>query len=69
MKRILSCGDTVIARRIDMLPISIVNRSLAHANYAAAEASVARVARAVAWLCAFVASTRAQNRMERLGIE
>jgi hypothetical protein len=57
MKRMLSSRDPIMVRKIDMLPISIVDRNLAHANYAAAEAIVARVARAVAWLRAFVAST------------
>ena len=60
MKRMLSSRDPIIVRKIDMLPISIVNRNLAHANYAAAEGSVASVARVVAWLRAFVASTRAE---------
>ena len=35
---------------IEMLPISVVNRAIARANYDAAEASIDRVVRALAWL-------------------
>jgi hypothetical protein len=35
---------------IEMLPISVVNRAIARANYDAAEASVDRIVRALAWL-------------------
>jgi len=41
-----------MARKIEMLPINDVNRNMAQANYLAAEATVARIVRAVAWLCA-----------------
>jgi len=35
---------------IEMLPISVVNRAIARANYDAAEASIDRIARALDWL-------------------
>ena len=35
---------------IEMLPISVVNRAIARANYVAAEASIDRIVRALAWL-------------------
>ena len=35
---------------IEMLPISVVNRAIARANYDAAEASIDRIARAIDWV-------------------
>ena len=34
---------------IEMLPINVVNRAIARANYDAAEASIDRIVRALAW--------------------
>jgi hypothetical protein len=39
-----------IVGRIEALPISVVNRNLAKANFAASEASIKRFADALAWL-------------------
>jgi hypothetical protein len=65
MKRMFSSRDPIIDCKIATMPISIVNRNLAHANYAAAEATVARVARAAAWLRAFATSMRAEIVLHR----
>jgi hypothetical protein len=54
----LNSNDS-IASKIERLPINIINRNMAQANYAAAEASVVSVARAVAWLLACFASASA----------
>ena len=45
-----------IDRKIEKLPISVVNRNLAQANNAAAEASVDRIARALIWIGSFIAA-------------
>ena len=46
-----------IDRKIEKLPISVVNRNLAQANNAAAEASIDRIVRALIWIRAFFAVT------------
>jgi hypothetical protein len=46
-----------IDRKIEKLPISVVNRGLAQANNAAAEASVNRIVRALTWIRSFIAAT------------
>jgi hypothetical protein len=46
-----------IDRKIENLRISLVNRNLAQANFAAAEASVDRIARALTWIRSFIAAT------------
>jgi hypothetical protein len=46
-----------IASKIEMLPINTVNRTLAHANFAAAEAWIASIAGVVASLRAFVGTS------------
>ena len=46
-----------IDHKIEKLPISVVNRDLAQANNAAAEASVNRIARALTWIRSFLAAT------------
>jgi hypothetical protein len=56
MKRELKRRDS-IARRIEKLPINAVHRSTAQANFAAAEAAVDRIARAVVLLHTFLEST------------
>ena len=38
---------------IEVLPIGVVNRAIARANYDAAEASIDRIAGALAWLREF----------------
>jgi len=48
-------------RKIEKLRISVVNRNLAQANFAAAEASVDRIARAFTWIRSFIAARRARN--------
>jgi hypothetical protein len=46
-----------IDRKIEKLRISVVNRNLAQANNAAAEASIDRIARALTWIRSFFAVT------------
>jgi hypothetical protein len=46
-----------IDRKIEKLPINVVNRNLAHASFAAAEASINRIARAFTWIRSFIAAT------------
>ena len=46
-----------IDRKIEKLPISVVNRNLAQANNAAAEASIDRIVCALIWIRAFFAVT------------
>ena len=46
-----------IDRKIEELRISVVNRNLAQANNAAAEASIDRIARALTWIRSFFAVT------------
>ncbi len=53
-----------IDRKIEKLRISVVDRNLAQANFAAAEASVDRIARALTWMRSFIA---AKPRDEMLG--
>ena len=52
--RMLNHADS-IDRKIEKLPISVVNRNLAQANNAAAEASIDRIARALTWIRSFFA--------------
>jgi len=47
----VSSHDTFVCK-IEMLPINVVYRNMAQANFIVAEAHVAIVAVAVAWLCA-----------------
>jgi hypothetical protein len=55
---------------IEMLPISVVNRVIARANYAAAEASIDRIACALAWLreCGSVAIYTAASMAMAVGV-
>jgi hypothetical protein len=53
-------------RKIEKLRISVVNRKLAQANFAAAEASVDRIARAVTWIKSFIAATPRVERQARV---
>ncbi len=46
---------------IEMLPINVVNRAIARANYDAAEASIDRIVRALAWLLNVVPSQPTQR--------
>jgi hypothetical protein len=46
-----------IDRKIEKLRISVANRNVAQANFAAAEASVDRIARALSWIRSFIAAT------------
>ena len=46
-----------IDRKIEKLRISVANRTLAQANFAAAEASVNRIARVLTWMRSFIAAT------------
>jgi hypothetical protein len=46
-----------IDRKIEKLPISVVNRDIAQANFAAAEGSIDRIAHALTWIRSFVAAT------------
>ena len=46
-----------IDRKIEKLRISVVDRNIAHANFAAAEASVDRIARALTWIRSFIAAS------------
>jgi hypothetical protein len=48
-----------ISSKIEALPINIVNRNMAQANYVAAEAWVTSAARSFAWLCSSIAWTTA----------
>ena len=43
-----------IDRKIEKLRISVVDRNIAQANFAAAEASVDRIARALTWIRSFI---------------
>ena len=45
-----------IDRKIEKLRISVVDRNLAQAHFAAAEASVDRIARALTWIRSFIAA-------------
>ena len=63
MTRMLHHLDS-IARKIEMLPIVSVKRDMAQANFTAAEESVDRIARLVAWLTSGVASTSALDRAQ-----
>ena len=61
----------LITRKIDMLPINVVYRNMAQANFAAAEASIAFFASVIAWFCTLAASTstaihRSQAREDRV---
>jgi phage-related minor tail protein len=58
MKRMRNRRDS-LARRIEKLPINTVKQDLAQANFAAAEAAVDHIARAVTWVRSFVAPTSA----------
>ena len=51
-----------IDRKIEKLRISVVNRNLAQANFAAAEASADRIARAFTWIRSFIAATPRDER-------
>jgi hypothetical protein len=53
-------------RKIEKLRISVVNRNLAQANFAAAEASVDRIARALTWIRSFIAATPRDERQARV---
>jgi len=55
-----------IDRKIEKLPISIVNRNLAQVSFAAADASVDRIVRALIWIRSFFARY-ATRRSVRLG--
>jgi hypothetical protein len=44
----------LIARKLERLPISRANRSIARANFEAAEASIDGIARALAWMNSIV---------------
>jgi hypothetical protein len=46
-----------IDRKIEKLRIGVLNRNLAQANFAAAEASVDRIARVLTWIRSFIAAT------------
>ena len=59
MKRILNHRDE-LARRIEKLPIGHVNRNMAQANFAAAEAGLDHIAHALAWIRAIVVSMSAE---------
>ena len=63
MTRMLHYLDS-IARKIEMLPIVRVKRDMAQANFAAAEESLDRSARLVAWLRSGVTSTSALDRAQ-----
>ena len=54
---------------IEMLPINVVNRAIARANYDAAEASIDRIVRALAWLreCGSVAAYTAGSMATSVG--
>ena len=54
---------------IEMLPISAVSRAIARANYDAAEASIDRIVRALAWLreCGSVATYTAGSMAASVG--
>jgi len=56
LPRLLNHTDS-IDRKIEKLPISVVDRNLAQANNAAAEASVNRIARALTWIRSFIAAS------------
>ena len=60
MKRMLSSREAFMARKIDTLPINVTHRNAARASFAASEASVTRVERAILRLRAFVASAGAE---------
>jgi hypothetical protein len=51
-----------IDRKIEKLRISAVNRNLAQANFAAAEASVDRIARVLTWIRSSIAATPRDER-------
>ena len=53
-------------RKIEKLRISVVNRNLAQANFAAAEASVDRIARAFTWIRSFIAATPRDERQAKV---
>jgi len=55
-------GIDSFERRIEKLRISVVNRNLAQANFAATEASVDRIARALTWIRSFIAATPGDER-------
>ena len=46
-----------IDRKIEKLRISVANRNVAQANFAAAGASVDRIARVLTWIRCFIAAT------------
>ncbi len=58
MKRMFNRRDS-LARRIEKLPINTVKRNVAQANFAATEATVDHIARAITWVRSFVAPTSA----------
>jgi hypothetical protein len=53
-------------RKIEKLRISVANRNLARANFAAAEASVDRIARAFTWIRSFIATTAREELQAKL---
>lgn len=50
-------NDADSDRKIENLRISTVNRNLARANFAVAEASVDHIARVLTWIRSFIAAT------------
>jgi hypothetical protein len=58
-------GMDSLDRKIEKLRISVVNRNLAQANFAAAEASVDRIARAFTWIRSFIAATPRDERQAK----
>ena len=53
-------------RKIEKLRISVVNRNLAQTNFAAAEASVDRIARAFTWIRSLIAPTPCVERQAQV---
>jgi hypothetical protein len=54
-----------VANKIEMLPINTVNRTIAQANFAAAEAWIARIAGVVASLRAVVGASNTGMALRR----